>query len=135
MLCLDNDDVGRERENLATLIARGVDGIILFYIGGEDNLDCLQDVKAAGIPLVLVDRYIHGVETHYVVTDNFYGAYEATSRLIEGGFDKISTSASPPLSSPRSGRGWKVTNRPARIMAYPPTRSRLGSSPTASYRT
>ena len=89
LLYVSNDDPEMERRSLKDLVDRKVDGIILFYTGGEQNLDCLEQVKMAGIPLVLVDRYVEGFETDYVVSDNFSGAVCVVDSLSELGFDKI----------------------------------------------
>ena len=83
LLCLDNDSVKEERKNLQDLMDREVDGIVTIYIGGEENQDCLIRIKEAGIPLVLMDRYARNIETSYVVTDSFIGAYNATKYLIQ----------------------------------------------------
>lgn len=89
LLYVSNDDPEMERRSLKDLVDRKVDGIILFYTGGEKNLDCLEEVKRAGIPLVLVDRYVEGFETDYVVSDNFSGAVRVVDSLAELGFEKI----------------------------------------------
>ncbi len=83
LLCLDNDSPENEKENILKLLQRGVDGIIIYYIGGESNLKYIRQIKAAGIPLVLIDRSIDGIDVDYVTTDNFSGAYKATRFLLE----------------------------------------------------
>ncbi len=82
LLYVDNGNVETERENLLNIANRRLDGAIVFYIGEEENLDCLQKIQDAGIPLVLIDRWIDGFESDCVATNNFKGAYEATSLLI-----------------------------------------------------
>ncbi len=89
ILSLTHDDVEAERRVLTDLLERGVDGIVLYYSGKQRNLDCLEKIKQAGIPIVLIDRYAEGVETDYVVTDNRGGAYHAVKHLLDAGFRKI----------------------------------------------
>jgi LacI family transcriptional regulator len=88
-LCLDNDCVEGERENLTQLLARRVDGLVLSYIGGETNVDCLAALEQAGIPIVFFDRYVEGMQAHCVITDNLLGAYRATQTLVDRGFPRV----------------------------------------------
>lgn len=91
MLYNDNDDTARERGNLRDLLERKVDGIIVYYIGGKKNINCLQTVLESGIPLVLIDVPCHekGMAIDYVGTDNISGAYKVTSTLLGKGFNRI----------------------------------------------
>ena len=53
-------DLGKEREILAKLRKRGVDGIIIepiFDGAGPSNADLLQELEAEGTPVVLLDNY------------------------------------------------------------------------------
>lgn len=89
IVSLHHEDIDAERRSLIDLVERRVGGIISFYIGGSHNLDCLEKIRQANIPLVLVDRYLSDYETDYVVTDNFKGAYRAAKFLLDRGFKKI----------------------------------------------
>ena len=89
LLYLDNSEPQVERENIANLLERKVDGIILNYIGGDKNADCLQRIRELQIPLVLIDRYRDDADLDYVVTDNISGSYRATRILIEQGIRKV----------------------------------------------
>ncbi len=75
-----------ERRNIRNFIARQVDGVILQLYYKELNFDVLRELQKAGIPLVLVDRYAEYLDTDYVVSDNFGGAREAMSILLDRGF-------------------------------------------------
>jgi GntR family transcriptional regulator of arabinose operon len=88
-LYLDNLEVETERENLLTVVERGVDAVLMFYIGGKTNIDCLKTLKAAGVPLVLFDRYVEDLPIDAVSTDNYQGAYRATLRFLEAGFPSV----------------------------------------------
>jgi len=59
------------------------------YIGGDKNLDCLKRIVDSGVPLVMIDHFLEGVPSHYVVTDGYVGAYNATRRLLNTGNEKI----------------------------------------------
>lgn len=97
-----SDSVDVERENIKNAIERGVDGAIILYIGAENNVDCLEDLNAAGIPLVLVDRYIESFDSDYVVTDNYAGIYDAVCAIAQLGVENIHyISTSESVSSAR----------------------------------
>lgn len=88
MLFLDNDDPRVERENLEHLLDRNVDAVILNPIG-DGNADLMALVASSNTPLVLIDRYVAGLDADCVVTDNHGGAYQATCALIDAGFQRV----------------------------------------------
>jgi LacI family transcriptional regulator len=49
----------------------------------------LLKIKDSGIPLVLIDRYVEGLDINYVLTDNIKGGYRATTHLLKSGFSKM----------------------------------------------
>ncbi|MES2463031.1 MAG: GntR family transcriptional regulator [Armatimonadota bacterium] len=95
LLYLDNHLPALERENIANLLERRVDGVLLNYIGNGRNLDAVQRIGDSGVPLVLIDRYIEGMPLDFVVTDNALGAYRATKLLIAQGFPRVVHITSP----------------------------------------
>jgi GntR family transcriptional regulator of arabinose operon len=94
-LYLDNLEVDTERENLLNVVERRVDAVLMIYIGGKTNLDCLEKIQAAGIPLVLFDRYIDELAIDAVSTDNRQGSYRATQRFLEAGFPSVAYITGP----------------------------------------
>lgn len=80
---------------------RDVDGVILDYIGGERNRATLEQVRAAGTPLVFLDhRPPAGFEADYVGVNNRRGEERIVGHVIACGhrsigyvsnFDDIST--------------------------------------------
>ena len=80
VLC--NSDNNLEKEHLYTnvLIEKQVDGIIFVAAGlSEENINNLQK---RGVPSVLVDRQVPGVQLDSVFADNRVGGYLATNHLI-----------------------------------------------------
>jgi DNA-binding LacI/PurR family transcriptional regulator len=63
-----------------------VDGLLLV---GEMNHDFIMKIKDTGIPAVLVDHDIKNIPMDAVTSDNFNGAYEVISYLIDLGHRKI----------------------------------------------
>jgi len=89
LLYIDNDDLGMERENLSLVLKRKLDGVIMLYIGEQDNLDLLHQVQDSGVPLVLLDGVPKGIRVNCVQSDNFQGAYKATRHLIDQDYRRI----------------------------------------------
>lgn len=123
LLYLDNHLPARERENIDNLLERRVHGVLLNYIGGEENLDAVERIREAGVPLVLIDRYIENLPVDFVVTDNELGAYRATRLLIAQGFPRVVHIKSPgdnsALRDRRAGyeRAMAETGLPSRILS------------------
>ncbi|GAA0541405.1 LacI family DNA-binding transcriptional regulator [Chitinophaga japonensis] len=81
----DNSD--KARGLLEVLKYRQVDGYIITPAKNmEKEIELLKMVRK---PVVLMDRYLPNVDSHYVVVDNFQGAFAATSHLVEQGYKKI----------------------------------------------
>jgi len=95
MLYLDNLEVETERENLLNVLERNVDAVLMIYIGGKTNLDCLAKIQASGTPLVLFDRYVEELAVDGVSSDNYQGAYRATQRFLEAGFPSVAYISGP----------------------------------------
>lgn len=79
----DNEE--KAKGLLEVLRYRQVDGYI---ITPTLNLD--KEIVSLQKPVVLMDRYFPNIaDSHYVVVDNFQGAYVAVSHLVEQGYKKI----------------------------------------------
>lgn len=83
------DRVEIERENIKNAINRGVDAVIICYVGEHHNIDALEELRESGIPTVFVDRYAAQLNPDYAVTDNFAGTYDAVSAMAELGLETI----------------------------------------------
>ncbi len=66
---------------------RHVDGYII--TPSEGVRDTIESLQSSQLPLVLFDRYIPGLDTNYVITDNVRGAYDATAHLAQQGYRRI----------------------------------------------
>lgn len=85
LLCDTKGETELEREAIDLLLARKVDGLLVAPVGEtSEHLN-----KNPKVPIVLVDRYFADSSIPYVSTDNFAGAYEATSLLIAKGHQNI----------------------------------------------
>lgn len=81
------DNTEKAKGLLEVLKYRQVDGYI---ITPTKNLDKeIELLQSAAKPLVLMDRYFPHVDSHYVVLNNYQGAYDATTHLVKQGYKKI----------------------------------------------
>ena len=78
---------GGENETvmLHRLIERRVDGIILFPTNENATEPYFREVRERGIPLVVLDIPLSGVDTDFVGTDNFDCGKQAGKMLFESG--------------------------------------------------
>lgn len=87
------DDLDIERDCFAQLVGRHVSGVLLVPVHSiHTDLSLLAD---AGIPVVLVDRWIEGAGTDLVATDNFDAGRQAAQHLVERGFRAPAVLAGP----------------------------------------
>ena len=77
---MDNDET-KAKELIQLFYDRQVDGYIITPPEGLE--DTLVNLLKNNVPLVLFDRYIPQLDSHYVVLDNFNGAFDATKHLLE----------------------------------------------------
>ncbi|EHJ07566.1 LacI family DNA-binding transcriptional regulator [Staphylococcus simiae] len=85
-ICNTNSDKEKELDYLASLDAKGVDGLI--YISGYD--DTLYTSVRRDIPIVCIDRKPKKSKDIVIVeSDNFDGGFKATNFLLEGGCKNI----------------------------------------------
>lgn len=71
------------------LYAGGIDGLLISPSYQTTDFSYLNELKNAGLPIVLFDRLSDGIDTHKVAADHFMGAYQATTHLINRGFKSI----------------------------------------------
>lgn len=89
----------REMQNLQYLASRSVDGLIISVSTETKDFSYLKELDQRGLPIVFFDRIVDEVQTHKVVADNFKGAYEATTHLIQNGYRRIATVSNPEVLS------------------------------------
>ena len=87
MIIIDTlEDAANEREGIASLLSRKVDGIVI--VSSDENADYLEEIHRT-TPMVLIDRHFEGTTLPYVCSDNRQGGYDATSHLIGMGHRNI----------------------------------------------
>lgn len=87
LYCSTEDNVKKAKELVHMLKYRQVDGFIITPTASleKEISQLLEEHK----PVVLIDRYLPGLPVSYVIADNFTGAYQAVSHLLEQGYRKI----------------------------------------------
>lgn len=89
-LLIVNSDENLDKEIRAVnlLMEKQVDGLIVSPCDTR-NARHLRDLQAAGLPLVLLDRSVAGLEVDRVAVDNIAAAKRAVSALISAGHTRI----------------------------------------------
>lgn len=86
LLSHDHNDPELQIRQLEKMMHAQVAGILLypdrFVTERKEFLTLLKTLKKRGIPLVLLDRYIAGLDFSCVMTDNVQGMYQLTEHLI-----------------------------------------------------
>lgn len=94
-LTYSDNDVNQQNNDIATLIADGVDVLIIAAIDGETLSMTLADAKDAGIPVIAYDRLIMNTDavSYYVSFDNYtVGVLQGQFVIDQLGLDLNDTS-------------------------------------------
>ncbi|UVI28769.1 GntR family transcriptional regulator [Paenibacillus spongiae] len=78
-----------EKEAIRILRAQGIDGLLIFPVDGEAYSQAILDLKTECFPFVLIDRYLPGIKTNSVYTNNHQGGYLGTEYLFNKGHRQI----------------------------------------------
>lgn len=92
---LTHDRQEAEIKLLKELTQLGMKGIIIYPVEGETFNNEILKLTLGNYPLVIVDRYLRGLDANCVSSDNFAGAYEATKHLTSLGHTNISFLSTP----------------------------------------
>ncbi len=79
----------REVNNLQFLSSRSIDGCLISVSTETKDFSHITDLYNKGLPFVCFDRIVDAINTYKVISDNFKGAYDATTHLIKNGFKRI----------------------------------------------
>ena len=94
LICFYGSNYGLERDKLRFLINNGIEGLI--YIPGDLSGDEFQELTSLpGIPTVLIDRAIPGVDSDAVLVNNADAVYQAVSLLIRKGHRRTAIISGP----------------------------------------
>ncbi len=102
VVCNSNYDEHLEEQKIIQAEKNDYLGVILVTAMEHPTLS--ETLKDIDTPLVLVNRYIHSIETNTVCIDNYMGGYLAASHLLENGHRRIAYIASQKGSTPQEDR-------------------------------
>jgi GntR family transcriptional regulator of arabinose operon len=83
------DSQETEKLLLNQMVHSGINGVIVYPAQGQSYNEEILKLTLNEFPVVVVDRYLRGVETNYVCSDNVGGAFEATTHCIQLGHRSI----------------------------------------------
>jgi GntR family transcriptional regulator of arabinose operon len=83
------NDIDKQELALRKAVQQGVSGIVLYPVNSDFTSPIFSELIQKRYPLVLVDRYIRGLYTDYVISDNFGGGLCATQYLLSMGHRRI----------------------------------------------
>ena len=95
MVALSGEQYEHEVHICENFLRYKVCGVIVSQAKDTCNYEHYQQLIDAGIPLVFYDRICTGVNASRVVVDDYMGAYNAVSYLIESGCQRIAFYGSP----------------------------------------
>lgn len=96
MVAQSNEQYEREVRICQSFYENKVCGIIVSLAKDTKRYDHFERLMDAGVPLVFYDRICTGVNASRVVVDDYMGAYNAVSHLIETGCTRIAFYGSAP---------------------------------------
>jgi len=85
---------GQPGEAVESLADRMVDGIIA--VPSPHDTAALTEVFGRGLPVVLIDRLVDGLDCDAVVLDNGDAARQAVRNLVDHGHQRVAAVAGPP---------------------------------------
>ena len=88
MLMNSDEDVDEESRAVHALMERQVDGLIVAPASARTP-EHLLEVRESGMPIVLLDRTLDGLDADAVVIDGFEAAADVVNYLIELGHRRI----------------------------------------------
>lgn len=95
MICQSMESFEMEKANIHMLLANRVDGLMISLSGETDSYEHLQNVLNRDIPIILFDRICDLDNTSKVIIDDYTGALDAVTYLIETGCKNIAYLGGP----------------------------------------
>jgi len=88
-----DENILKEQFYINKFLERRVDGLIVVPV--ENKKKNFQAVQKHRLPLVLVDRLVEGIDEDFVGSDNYQGAYQLVTHLIQLGHRRIAMVSGP----------------------------------------
>lgn len=95
IICQSDETLATERNNLHTLLANKVDGLLISVSRETDRYDHLQQAIDKEVPIVFFDRIVEELNASQVYSDNYDISFQGTEHLIAQGCKRIAFIAGP----------------------------------------
>ncbi|WP_031301742.1 LacI family DNA-binding transcriptional regulator [Sphingobacterium paucimobilis] len=95
ILYVTNDDIEREKKLIENIATSSLDGLLISISSNSHIVEHFETMMRSGLPIVFFDRVPQQIQASKVVQSDFDGAYQATTYLIEKGYDRIAHIAGP----------------------------------------
>jgi DNA-binding LacI/PurR family transcriptional regulator len=95
VVCQSNESYAIEKENIRSLIANQVDGLLISVSHETTHTDHFDILLKKNIPVVFFDRICEAFPTSQVFTNNYEIAFEATEHLVGQGCKRIAAISGP----------------------------------------
>lgn len=82
-----DENISIERSGIRSLLEKKVDGLIIASVGQDSSH--IQNIRDAGMPLVVVDRCFDSLDVDSISVDNVKGALLGVNHLIKEGHTRI----------------------------------------------
>jgi LacI family transcriptional regulator len=114
-----NENPDLERQLMADFIGRRVEGLIVVP-ADPAHADHLSPNSLGGTPMVFASRPVPGLDVDTVLIDDIGGAYEATSRMLEEGHQRIAYlgTRTSVLTGQRRLEGYRRAHRDHNVPVY-----------------
>lgn len=89
MVCQSNEDYTREVINLRAMVSNRVAGLLVSLAQNTVDISHFDILQKRGIPVVFFDRSNEKITQSQIIVDDYQGAFDAVSHLIERGYQKI----------------------------------------------
>lgn len=96
------NELAKEQVYVDVLVNKQVDGLI--FLASGDHSPSLEHLVCNGLPVVVVDRRLSGLEVDTVLTDNLQGGLTAARYLLELGHRRIACITGPSNLTPSAER-------------------------------
>lgn len=89
ILSQTNESLIRERSSIDTMLSNQIDGFLVSFSKETSDYQHFQNLLDHGFPIVFFDRAPDLPGSISVTVDDYQGAYQATSHLIQQGYSSI----------------------------------------------
>ncbi|MEL6676009.1 MAG: LacI family DNA-binding transcriptional regulator [Bacteroidota bacterium] len=105
MLCQTNESYEKELADTRALFASRIDGLLVSVSHGTKDFSHFEELLDAGVPVVFFDKVPEGLShASKVIVDDYQGAFQIVSHLIEQGYKRIAHFRGPLIASTSRNR-------------------------------